>query len=170
MPHMMGQTFTSSRFDSFKNQDENKEAGQRYKKSPRVGAGSLGPNYTQRVQTFLPFLKKAEESIFKKDQIKRKLDNKSLTNQDWQEIGQDKILQTTVLDDIFKKCNGYGGLRPELKELGKRTIDNWDKPSARSKSLIQPIPEGPSDFFDTESTHSKHTDMQKPKNNVDPDL
>jgi hypothetical protein len=41
------------------------------------------------------------------------------------------------LDDIFKKCSVYGVLRPELKELGKRNIDNWDKDKFALKSKSQ---------------------------------
>ena len=31
------------------------------------------------------------------------MENRTLNDSDWQKIGQDKVLQTTVLDDIFKK-------------------------------------------------------------------
>jgi len=55
----------------------------------------------------LPILKKAEEKIQLKEVLKQKLDQKNLTDKDWSTIGKQKILQTTVLDDIFKKYNDY---------------------------------------------------------------
>lgn len=57
-----------------------------------MGAGSLGPNYTQKVQQFLPVLKKAEEKIQLKEALKQKLDQRSLTDKDWAAIGKQKIL------------------------------------------------------------------------------
>lgn len=39
--HQMSQTFSC-----FQSQNRNCQAGQRYRNNPRMGAGSLGPNYT----------------------------------------------------------------------------------------------------------------------------
>jgi len=55
----------------------------------------------------LPTLEKASEGMQMRDQIRSKLDAKSLTRKDWDTIGKDKVLQATVLDDIFKKYVDY---------------------------------------------------------------
>lgn len=47
-------------------------------------------------------------NIFSTTNLSKVKKNKpKLNKQEWDTIGQDKILQATVLDDIFKKCNDY---------------------------------------------------------------
>ena len=45
-----------------------------------------------------------------RDNLKLKLQTKQVTEKDWEAIGKDKMLQTTVLDDIFKKYIDYRDL------------------------------------------------------------
>jgi len=50
-------------------------------------------------------------NIFSLSNLNKIKKNKAkLNKEDWDSIGQDKILQATVLDDIFKKCNDYKDL------------------------------------------------------------
>lgn len=77
-----------------------------------------------------------------KEVLKQKLNQKSLTVKDWTTIGKQKILQTTVLDDIFKKFNDYQELKPGFRTLGQRTIDDWDKAKLRLPPTLKPIATG----------------------------
>ena len=90
----------------------------------------------------MPILKHAEEKIQLKEVLKQKLDQKSLTDKDWTTIGKQKILQTTILDDIFKKFNDYQELKPGFKTLGQRTIDDWDRAKLKLPQTLKPINNG----------------------------
>ena len=59
-----------------------------------------------------------------RDEIRSKLDAKALTRRDWDSIGKDKILQATVLDDIFKKYVDYQQLHHEHKAADWRAKRN----------------------------------------------
>ena len=59
-----------------------------------------------------------------RDEIRSKLDAKALTRRDWDSIGKDKILQATVLDDIFKKYVDYQQLHQEHKAADWRAKRN----------------------------------------------
>lgn len=56
-------------------------------------------------------LEKTNIKINAREEIKHKLSQRTLTKKDWNIIGQDKLLQTTVLDDIFRKYVDYQDLR-----------------------------------------------------------
>ena len=59
------------------------------------------------MEHFLPILRKTNGHIQIKEDLKSKLDQQSMTKKDWNKIGSDKVLQTTVLENIFQKYLDY---------------------------------------------------------------
>lgn len=57
--------------------------------------------------SFLPTLKLAEEAIQRRKELRAKLQNNSMTRQEWKEVGGDKVLTNTVLDCIYQKYIDY---------------------------------------------------------------
>lgn len=108
-------------------------------------------------------MKKAEEKIQLKEVLKQKLDQKNLTDKDWTAIGKQKILQTTVLDDIFKKFNDYQEIKPGYKTLGQRTIDDWDKAKLRLPPTLKPIAAGNESDDSLESPTGKRKKLKTTK-------
>lgn len=43
----------------------------------------------------------------KNDDIMTKLQNKTITKQDWQQISDNKILQYSVINNVIKDCKDY---------------------------------------------------------------
>ena len=57
-----------------------------------------------------------------RDQLRSKLDAQSLTRQDWNTVGKDKLLQATVLDHIIKKYADYQDLHRRQKAPDYATV------------------------------------------------
>ena len=57
-----------------------------------------------------------------RDQLRSKLDAQSLTRQDWNTVGKDKVLQATVLDHIIKKYADYQDLHRRQKAPDYTTV------------------------------------------------
>lgn len=102
--------FKQETFNMLNTQYQNSLEGLKYVKSPRKGAGSLGPNFKQKIKKFLPIILNTESKINKRDEIKQKIEERTMKEDDWKRIGSDRILTITVLDDIFKKYNDYKAL------------------------------------------------------------
>ena len=62
--------------------------------------------------------------------MKHKLKNRNVNKEDWEEIGKNKVMTTTVLDDIFKKYLDY-------KEIDKRQPQ-----TTKNLSTLEPIDGG----------------------------
>lgn len=99
--------------------------------------------------------------------MKQKLQTQKVTKQDWNEIGKNKVMQTTVLDDIFKKYLDY------------QEIDKKQKLETKNYTTLQPV-DGDSmakhDFFNdakrgsiaqTTMTMSKAGDINMFKNHAE---
>ena len=75
-----------------------------------------------------------------RDQIRSKLDQHSLKRKDWDTIGKDRVLQATVLDDIFKKYVDYQDLDQKQKapdwRAGKRNTVHALNTTTGNMSLI----------------------------------
>jgi hypothetical protein len=91
--------------------------------SPRAGAGSLGANYRVKAGQILPILTKTQISIRSKENLKSKLASHNLSHEDWHKIGTDRVLQTTVLENIFEKFLDY----QEMFKKGRNKSTFWDK-------------------------------------------
>ena len=52
-------------------------------------------------------LNEVEKEIQIKDNIKYKARMKTLSHEDWQQVGQNRVLQFTVLDRIIEDCGDY---------------------------------------------------------------
>ena len=52
-------------------------------------------------------LNEVDKEIQIKDNIKYKARMKTLSNEDWQQVGQNRVLQFTVLDRIIEDCGDY---------------------------------------------------------------
>lgn len=66
--------------------------------------------------------------IFNKQQLQNIVHRKpALTREDWDAIGKDKLLQSTVLDNIFKKYNDYQQLSQRQKKKDYFSPENLKK-------------------------------------------
>lgn len=63
----------SKKFEKLATEQNTLNKGETYKLSPRIGAGSLGPNYQQKAQQFLPIIRKTNEFIKMREELKIKL-------------------------------------------------------------------------------------------------
>ena len=57
--------------------------------------------------SMVSILNEVDKEIQIKDNIKYKARMKTLSNEDWQQVGQNRVLQFTVLDRIIEDCGDY---------------------------------------------------------------